>query len=93
MDTNLLTPTRISSDRFTYSGGMFVIEASDLGRLDRVYRDACDVGFTIVSARTGREVVFAEESPFRDGEGELLYTEFVSVTPGHRGIKARVFND
>jgi hypothetical protein len=92
----ILHPPTISSKHFTYhaTSRTFSAEASDLGpalRLGPVYDDACDEGFTLVSDKTGDLVVFALEREVRDGD--LRYTEFVSVTPRYRGYSVRVFND
>lgn len=72
----LLTPSQVSTDRFTYNARdkRFSAEISDLGRgftFGRVYDDACDVGLTLVSARTGRTMVFSVLDEERDREGEL----------------------
>lgn len=84
----LLKPYRVSTKRFTYNAvtNTFTAEASDLGsnfRLGRVYDDACDMGFTLMSARTGKEVVFYLSHTERDREGELLYDEFRAVPHQH----------
>lgn len=73
----ILRPAPVSTDRLHYTPARneFTAEISDLGRgfnFGRVYDDACDVGVTVVSARTGREIVFAVEHEDRDREGELL---------------------
>jgi hypothetical protein len=80
----ILTPTRLSTRNFTYYSPdrLFVAEASDLGRdfrRGRVYDDACDVGFTLVSHATGAEIVFASNGETRDADGDVLYEEFVPV--------------
>jgi len=54
--------------------------ASDLkgfGRLGRVYDDACDEGFTMISDRTGREVVFVSAGTEHDREGDVQAWVFV----------------
>lgn len=98
----VLTPTRVTSDRFTTTTGhegekLLVAEMSDFGRdfrFGRVYDDACDVGLTIVSRRTGREVVFAVDREFRDREGELLWVELVPANLSERGLcRVRLYND
>lgn len=93
----VLSPPRISTAAFTFAGGMFAADASDLTgqlRLGRVYDDACDEGFTLVSHRTSREVVFALHHEERDREGDLLYTEFRPASPHQRGIApVRIYND
>ncbi len=79
----LLHPSPISSDRFTVGNNVLSVEASDLGRdfrLGPVYDDACDEGFTVVSARTGLEAVFYAAREIRDREGELQMHVF-QITP------------
>lgn len=97
----LLSPSPISTDRFTYCDGVFVTEASGLGDflLGRVYDDACDVGLTLVSHRTGAKVVYALHGEKRNSEGELLYTDFLPVRESLRNNQAaahtrvRIYND
>jgi len=95
----VLRPAPVSSDNFTFSRSLntFAAEASDLGpdfRLGQVYDDACDEGFTIVSARTGAAVVFAANGTDKDAEGETTAWRYVAVWPlQHKGIAAVVFND
>lgn len=91
-----LRPTPVSTGRFTYSKRTctFSAEASDLPQPGRVFDDACDVGYTLVSERTGAEVVFAESGRETDSEGDLLWTEYEPVCPGSaRRFKLRIFND
>jgi hypothetical protein len=94
----ILKPHRVSSSKFTYHQGTFVCEDSDFGkvglidRLGQVYDDACDLGFTIVSQKTGREVVFAQDGEDRR-DGEVMGWRFVCVTPGHKNLKALIIND
>jgi hypothetical protein len=92
----ILTPNPISSSRFSFKGNTFSTEASDLGRsfeLDRVYDDALDLGFSIVSAKTGKIAVFAFYNHEKDGEGDLVSWIFRCVTPGLTHLKAVIFND
>lgn len=96
----LLTPNPVSTSRFTYdpASRKFVAEASDLGRgepFGRVYDDACDVGLTLVSATTGRSIVFAVARENRDREGEVVSWDLVpAFYQSHgRGLTVRVFND
>ena len=90
----LLNPSPTSSTRFTFKGHTFIAEASDLRdiHLGRVYDDACDEGFTIVSAKTGKGAVFAMHKTFNHGE-EFGGWEFKCVTPGLTHLKAVIFND
>lgn len=101
----------VRSDRFHFEltadrrGGMFTAEASDLGtdfNLGRVYDDAADGGFAMVSVATGKVAVFVESDHVRDAEGELLYTDFVLTPRSARDLRldgrssnvtVRLFND
>jgi hypothetical protein len=56
-----------------------------------VYDDAIDEGFTIVSKRTGKEVVFRKERLVKDAEGDIQSWVFSSVTI--LGFKTMIFND
>lgn len=92
----LLKPTPICSSKFSFKNNTFITEASDLGRglfLGRVYNDACDEGFTIVSEKTGKGAVFALYNHDEDGEGDLVAWIFKCVTPGLTHLKAVIFND
>lgn len=94
---SVLKPAPVSSARFTWVPGdrLFVADASDLPRelFGRVYDDACDVGLTLVSAKTGEEIVFAVDREKRDGEGDLLYWTLAPADGRDRGFKVRIFND
>ena len=94
----ILEPSPISTERFTYvpAQNMLVACASDLGslRLGRVYDDACDVGMTLISHRTGKRIVFAEGATVRDAEGDVQYTDFHPARPGEWAAgTVRIFND
>jgi len=91
----LLNPAPINSSKFSFSKGVFIAEASTLKglKLGRVYDDACDMGFTIISEKTGKGAVFAQVEDSRDGEGDLISINFVCVTPGLTNLKAVIFND
>ena len=90
----ILNPAPISSTRFTFKGNTFSAEASELQgfKLGRVYDDACDEGFSIVSERTGKSAVFAAADEIIHNE-ELSGWEFKCVTPGLTHLKAVIFND
>lgn len=94
----VLTPAAVSSGQFAYDPQTqtFSAEMSDLNGLGRVFDDAADLGFTIVSASTGRSVVFALKNQRRDAEGELLSEQYESIgqsgRPDGRFI-ATIYND
>lgn len=70
-------------------------EASDLGCTvgiapgRQVWSDACDVGFMLVSDRTGTEKLFTLASERRSGDNELEAWIFVSED----GFTATIYND
>lgn len=93
----VLRPSPVSTNRFTYISAdrMFVAEASDLPEFGRVYDDACDVGLTLISARTGKEMVVTVNHTERDqADGEFLYWDLVPadlrMPPA---FTVRVYND
>jgi hypothetical protein len=95
----LLRPTPISTDRFIWLGyeceRLFVADASDLMDLpmSRVYDDACDEGYTLVSAKTGKEVVVVVEK-IEKHDGDLIFWELVPVDSKYRGkFAVRIYND
>ena len=91
----LLAPTQVSTAQFTWvkSERLLVAEASDLSDMSRVWDDACDVGYTIVSAHTGRTVVYAVHSDKRDA-GDLLYQDLRPVHQADQDLPTvRIFND
>lgn len=92
----LLNPYPRCSSNFTFAkdSNKFIGIASDFGfRLGRIYDDACDEGFTIVSKRTGKSAVFALTERKYNDDNDLCSWEFVCVTPGLSHLKAVVFND
>jgi hypothetical protein len=95
--TSILHPTPISTSQLTWipAERKFVAEDSGLPRPSRVYSDACDLGYTVVSQRTGREVVVAVGHEQRDDAGGgVLYWDFLPVDRSESGLfTLRVLND
>lgn len=94
MMTTDVTP--VSTDRFVYDPErrVFSAFASDLPAFARVFDDACDVGLSLVSARTGRAVPVTVDGTERDAEGDLLSWTLRPVAAADRGLFAVVvFND
>lgn len=92
----ILKPTPISTRAMSMHSGMLVCEHSDLRNapMGRVWDDACDIGYTVVSHRTGREAVYAVEHVQRDGEGELQYTDLRPASHADHALPTlRVYND
>ena len=91
----ILHPRPVNASRFTFvpAENLYIAEASDFGRdfpLGRVYDDAADLGFTLVSERG--ETVYAQDGEERDREGDLLYEEYAPVS-GPLTARVRIFND
>ncbi len=96
-DGGVLSPsTAISTRMLSRTGTVeWVGEMSDLGGpLCRVFDDACDEGFTLVSERTGKAVTMVADGEKRDGEGELMWIDFAAAGQDRKiGIAVRLFND
>ena len=97
-----LKPRPVFASRFTLDRQTrtFTAEASDLGYragespFGRVYPDACDEGLTVISDRSGREVVFAIDHEERDADGDLLWWVLEPVEgEGLAGYRVQIFND
>jgi hypothetical protein len=91
--TTTLRPSPVTTRLFDYDPKTrtFSAEASDLRvGFGRVWADSCDEGLTMVSATTGREVVFVVQDEVRDREGDTLYWTLRSVDGQYT---ATVFND
>ena len=90
----------VSSRLFTYCVNTknFVAEASDLRdfRVVRLYDDAIDVGFYLVSENTGKKVLFTQEAD-EYHDGELIAYHFSSLSNQNpenlRDLNITVFND
>lgn len=97
----------IGSERFSFIAEEgetkkdFVAEASDLpGNYfhSRVWIDACDTGFLMVSKRTGNKVLFCLTEEKRDREGEVYAWEYLACVDFNypliaEDIKCVIFND
>ena len=89
-----LRPSPVNSGKFSYKDNTFVAELSSLGKfsLGKVYTDDCDLGFTIVSEKTGNVAVFVESGFDTDGE-DICGFRFVCVTRGLKHLRALLIND
>ena len=80
---------------------LIVAEASDLGRnwFDRIYQDAVDAGFTLVSRRTGAETVWYLNHDRKDQDGDTVSWVFFPTNetlrkqPHLKTWTVEVFND
>lgn len=92
----ILKPSPVSTTRFTYvpAQNMLVAEMSDLPGFGQVYDDACDEGMTLISHRTGVEIVFAVEHVERDRDGDIAYWDLRPVRSKEWAAgTVRIFND
>jgi hypothetical protein len=63
----------VPTERLTWDGKRkwFVAEASELPAPERVWDDACDVGYRLISHRTGKAEVFYLAAVQRDADGDI----------------------
>lgn len=90
-------------EQFTWSRGVAgnsigIAEASDLdirthefGGGTRVWRDSCDVGFEVISHRTGRVKLFTFAQVLKDAEGDIIAWVFESADDSD--IDIHILND
>lgn len=79
------------SAKFAWAGNTGVADLSDFVPADlagRLYADACDVGFFVVSARSGNKVLFTEKDVERRGEEIVAYHYMAE-----NGVVITIFND
>ena len=60
---------------------------------DRIYNDALDVGFTLVSHKTGTEVLCYLDKIERDKEGDVVAYHFKAVNSKKYTWTVTVWND
>ena len=98
---------RISSKLFTFSRNVltgkctFVTERSTFdaaGGLRQLYQDSCDVGFVMVSEKTGQEAVFGLSHVEMNRDSDVVYWELAplySTVRKNRGLSnctVKIFN-
>lgn len=84
-----------STKQFSYNktDKTFVTEASSLGKtnlFDRLYPDACDVGFWLKSHKTGKQILFFLVDEIKNADDELTGWRFMSF---HSLYFLIIFND
>jgi hypothetical protein len=86
--------TTVNTRQLTWDAGRrwFIAEASELPEPGRVWDDACDVGYRLISHRTGRSVVFALSDTRRDGDGDVQVWVFKPIA-GDATMELHVLND
>lgn len=97
---SILRTRRVSLRLFFWDrqANKLVAEISDLGtgfRFERVYDDACDVGFSVESHRTGRAVTYAIDHEQRDADGDVQWWDLVPAAGAACSSlpPIRLFND
>ena len=91
----------ISSESFDYDKRekSFYKDASELKGFPfcgRLYDDAADAGFVLVSHKTGRSQAYYLHEEYQTENGEYTHWEFRParpIRPGAEGTKIVVFND
>jgi hypothetical protein len=88
-----LTPTEISTRQLRYEPGsfLFTAEDSELPRASRLYDDACDTGYTLVSHKTGSRRIVSLAHTEKDRDGDVSYWDY--KTDSSPRITLRVYND
>lgn len=88
----------ISSNKFSYDRDTmeFVAEMSDFKNIEnllhqRIYGDACDVGFAMKSEKTGNVEIFYYSNRV-EKEGEAVYWVWEALNP-KLDCHVKIFND
>jgi hypothetical protein len=92
----LLKPAPTSTRQFLYqpAGNLLTAEMSSLNGFGRVWDDACDEGLTLVSHRTGREVVYAVSGMERDRDGDIAAWTLRPASPRDAALPTvKIYND
>lgn len=89
-----LKPAPVSTRQLTYFAdkNTFVGDMSEIRGFGRVHNDSCDEGFTLVSSRTGMEVVVVVIEVHTDAEGDITHWDLVPTDPS-RNFTVTIFND
>ncbi len=100
--TKMQNIPKLPTSKFTYikENRTFVTEASDIHGFDprRIYDDACDIGFYMVSDKTGKKILFVEEGPDYNDDNELICWNFsahcINENPENlHDLVVRIYND
>ena len=97
------TLTQYPHTRFSYKDKVYVAEASDFGasggpRLERIYDDACDVGFQMIG-KTGAVATFYLSAEHRGADQDITHWVFLPTTeslrriPALRNVRVEILND
>lgn len=89
--------------KFTWHGETGCVDASDLAlactrqsMCSRVWDDACDVGFWVLSPKTGKKVLFTFEAEAKSPDGETMSWLFRAYDPTANmvsNITITIYND
>jgi len=100
----MIIANKISSNNFCFLAKhkTFTVDLSELPRTFNpttpVYDDACDAGFVMISAKTGKEIIFILDNVVRNEDNELMFYEFTADPSINRGkisetFSVQMFND
>lgn len=102
MKLRLKTPVSINTFIHDSSKKCFTAEASDIGDsqlFQRIYDDACDVGFTVYNPNTDQTITVTLLNEERDDEGEVISWTYVpnfadvQRHPKLKNYKFLIYND
>lgn len=102
MNLRLKTPVRLQIFTHDSSKQLFIAEASDIGDaqlFQRIYDDACDVGFMVCNPGTGQTILVTLFKETRDDEGEVINWLFtpsfddVQRHPKLKNYRFLIYND
>ncbi len=101
MSSSLMVYHSSNAFSFDWASQTFVADASSLNNTfyGNIYNDAADVGFGIISEKTGELAVFYLDKLCQNQEGEVLFwsfkptTETIKKFPQLNRIIAVVYND
>ena len=74
MKLRLNSPISINEFTHAVQSKSFVMDASDKPTYNfhqRIYDDACDVGFTVINPKTRVTILVTQEKEMVDGDGEI----------------------
>lgn len=97
--SNVIVGTPHNGLLFTWRDGVGYIDISDLGpnfHFEKVYRDAEDVGITLYSPYSRRQIVYVHTGIDRDADGDITGWTFESLGPNGRPnnfLRLKIHND
>jgi hypothetical protein len=78
-------------ENFTFYGN--VSELQGKNPFSRLYDDAGDVGFQLLSGKTHKMLPFYHSNMIRDDDGDVMFWEFRCAVMGWSNLRVVIFND